>query len=64
MLIKSLGLLTHGEIVDALSERLQILCQVALSCRQIGADPWQRGSIVNRQQWDSNPGPSALACLR
>ena len=29
-----------GEIVGALKARLQLLCQVALSCRQVGAHLW------------------------
>ena len=52
------------EIVVALRARLQLLRQVALSCRQVGAHLWHRGPVVSRQQRDSNPGPSTLSCLR
>ena len=53
-----------GEIVGALGARLQLLCQVALCGRQVEAHLWHRGPVVSRQQWDLNPGHSALACHR
>ena len=54
----------NGAIVCALRARLELLLQIALSCRQVGAQLWHRGPVVSRQQRDLNPGPSALACLR
>ena len=32
--------------------------------RQFRAHLWHRGPEVNKQQWDSNPGPSILVYLR
>ena len=47
-----------------LKHEAAVLRQVALSCRQVGAHLWHRGPVVNRQQSDSNPGPTALAYLK
>ena len=37
------------EIEDALKATLQLLRQVALSCRQARAHLWHGGTVVNRQ---------------
>ena len=57
VLIKNHLFLSHAQSVDLSSEivvdlraRLQLLRQVALSCRQVGAHLWHRGPVVSRQQ--------------
>ena len=63
-LVTSLARRLGGEIVVPLVQAAMTAPLLLSLFRQVGAHLWRRGPVVSRKQRDSNPGNSALACLR